>query len=227
LLQVFENLEGIASFVFGPPPDNRARFYARRAAVGCLGLVALLLLLPLCFADQSFAREVAFGSLAGVVSLVAALAAGVQMRSAAEASRAPRPAETPVPQEETEPRIDDSPASILYGRHKRQARQQEVDEAVVALPLGGVDLRNSNLARITLASADLSGSLLREADLREATLAGTDLREADLEDADLRGADLRGADLRGCSLQGALIDDRTKPPAGIDLRALGARTRSR
>jgi hypothetical protein len=239
---VVERSKDVIRFLFGPPEGDSARFYTRRTVLGGLALAALLLLLPLCFADRSYAREVTLGALAGLVSLLAALAALAQMRSVPQQSPSEQVRETSPPAEpvDEEERAAE-PSAILYGRTPPRAARAEAAPvpAPTKLPLAGVDMRSSNLAYVALTAADLSGSLLREADLREADLRKADLHEADLrgsglvnatlegadlDGADLRGADLRGADLRDCSFRNALIDDRTKPPEGVDLRDLGAVT---
>jgi hypothetical protein len=230
---VIERLEDIACFVFGPPAEHRARFYTRRAVIGGAALAALLGLVPLCFEDQSYAREVTLGALAGAVSLLAALVASMQMRRSAWIKGVNKEAPPMDPMEWSE-RPEDLPESILYGETGPRSRQEKGAPAWpvrgAKLPLARVDMSSTNLAFVRLPAVDLSEALLRQADLRGAMLPGailkgTDLRGADLEGADLRGVDLRDADLRGCSFLGALIDDKTKPPEGVDLRDLGAMTR--
>lgn len=231
---MINRLEEIARFVFGPPADHRARFYTRRAVLGGVALAALLGLLPLCFEDQSYAREVTLGALAGAVSLVAALAAAAQMRRSAWTKWVEKEVPPMDPMEKSE-RPDDVPDSILYGETDPRSGEERAAPAPwqvrgAKLPLAGVDMSSSSLAFVRLPAVDLSDALLREADLRGAMLPGallkgTDLRGADLEGADLRGVDLRDADLRGCSMRGALIDGRTKPPEGVDLHSFGAVTR--
>jgi pentapeptide repeat protein len=231
---VIDKLEEIARFVFGPPADHRARFYTRRAVLGGVALAALLGLLPLCFEDQSYAREVTLGALAGAVSLVAVQAAATQMRRSAWTRwvEEAEPAIPAVDKMEKSERPVDLPDSILYGETEPRLGEERGAPAPwpvrgAKLPLARVNMSSTNLAFVRLPAVDLSEALLREADLRGAMLAGAilkgaDLRGADLEEADLRGVDLRDADLRGCSFEGALIDWRTEAPEGVDLRSLGA-----
>jgi uncharacterized protein YjbI with pentapeptide repeats len=77
------------------------------------------------------------------------------------------------------------------------------------------DLRDSNLAQITLDHADISRANLSKCRLSHASLYGARFFKSILNDADLRGAnlrsanlteaDLRGADLGGAHLEGAQL----------------------
>jgi uncharacterized protein YjbI with pentapeptide repeats len=109
---------------------------------------------------------------------------------------------------------------------------EDMASAVDRLQLFDTDLRGAflvgaNLQFALLGGAHLQGASLRDADLRGAylvyaqfsdvSLHGTDLRQADLRCAQLEGArHLKHADLRG-----AIVDTKTRWPAGFDAGAAG------
>jgi len=92
--------------------------------------------------------------------------------------------------------------------------------SLVEADLGGADLRHAHMAEADLRRASLAGADLRDADLSRANLSraqltGAQLTGADLHDADLRGADLFAAVVGQHQIQCAVVDRRTKLPAGI------------
>jgi uncharacterized protein YjbI with pentapeptide repeats len=72
---------------------------------------------------------------------------------------------------------------------------KDVEEMFIKGEIGGVNLREANLAWATLSATKLNG-----ADLSGACLSGAELIRADLVGANLSGADLRGADLSSACL---------------------------
>lgn len=89
-------------------------------------------------------------------------------------------------------------------------------------------LRLSKLRGVDLSGQDLSGAILSGSDLHDALLHNTNLKSANLgrtsqfsyRVTDLRGADLQGADVTDVQWEGALVDCRTRLPAGILLASL-------
>jgi len=78
----------------------------------------------------------------------------------------------------------------------------DLQDAVLAGNLFGVDFTGAHLAGADLSSCKLSN----------ATLARAILKNANLEGADLRGANLDGADLTGARLESAKYDEHTRFP---------------
>src|SRR3954451_20393646 len=63
--------------------------------------------------------------------------------------------------------------------------------------LGGIDLRDKDLAGFYLAGKQLTEAKLQKADLSDANLSAADLQRAHLDDANLRNVDLSAANLAG------------------------------
>jgi uncharacterized protein YjbI with pentapeptide repeats len=110
--------------------------------------------------------------------------------------------------------------------------EEDMAAAVDRLQLFDTDLRGAflvgaNLQAALLGGVHLQGSSLRDADLRGAFLVYAQLSDVSLHGTDLRGADLRSAQLEGArhlehaDLRGAVVDAKTRWPAGFDAAGAG------
>lgn len=92
--------------------------------------------------------------------------------------------------------------------------------------LQGANLENASLRGASLRGALLNGANLTFTTLVRATLAGADLSGADLtgaylDETDLRRANLTGARATESELLCAVVDERTRLPAGVDPTRIG------
>lgn len=101
------------------------------------------------------------------------------------------------------------------------SRPEEWNEVRILHPDWIPDLRNAQLAGISVPSANLAGARLDGANLREANLEGAVLDSASLVESDLTrarlvGASLANADLRGARLKEALLSQASFSGAAYD-----------
>ena len=87
------------------------------------------------------------------------------------------------------------------------ATRAEVEAAIEAGTLKGLNLLRADLSGLDLRGVDLTGADLRNTNLNGANLSGLDLSSINLVGANLFGANLSGTNLSGVDLQGAQLSD--------------------